>query len=233
MAETFWCIAHRGAMGYEPENTLRAIEKALILGAPWLEVDVHYVDNHLIVIHDDKLPSSGGTIDIKQCSFAFLRTLDVGKGQKIPTLPEVLDLINRRARLNIELKGDHTATPVSAVVTEYCTKYGWQYTDFLISSFKYTELAQMRALLPTIDIGILLNHFAIPYFEQANQLKAKFLNVSLEMVTADFVRQAAAKNLQVLVYTVNDVANLLKMKNLGVAGVFTNFPERCLGIGKC
>ncbi|OQW95250.1 MAG: hypothetical protein BWK79_03110 [Beggiatoa sp. IS2] len=228
MDKEFLCIAHRGAMGHEPENTLLAIEKAITLGALWVEIDVHYVDNHLVVIHDEKLHFPTGEIDIKQQSFAWLRTLDVGKGQKIPTLSEVLDLIKGRAHLNIELKGDNTAQPVCDVITEYCTKYGWKYTDFFISSFKYAELAKTRALLPTMNIGILLDNFTAPYFEQAKMLKAKFLNVNQEMVTADFIQQAATKNLRVLVYTVNSCEDMLKMKNLGVSGIFTNFPEKCL-----
>lgn len=217
-------------MGHEPENTLLAIEKAIVLGAPWIEIDVHYVDKHLVVIHDEKLHFSTEEIDIKQQSFAFLRTLDVGKGQKIPTLSEVLNLIKGRAHLNIELKGDNTAQPVCEVITEYCVKYGWKYTDFLLSSFKYTELTKTQALLPAVNRGILLDDCTVPYFEHAEMLKAQFLNISQEMVTADFVRHAMAKNLRVLVYTVNSGEDMLKMKNLGVSGIFTNFPEKCLKI---
>ena len=92
------CIGHRGAMGYAPENTLKSIEKALELKTPWVEVDVFYVDDHLVVIHDDRLErTTNGTGYVFDKTFAYLRTLDAGGGQQIPTLEEVLELAPRVA----------------------------------------------------------------------------------------------------------------------------------------
>ena len=80
------CIAHRGAMGHEPENTLASIRKAMELGASCIEIDAYYVDKHLVVFHDDRLErTTNGTGYLCDQSFEELRTLDAGNGQQIPT----------------------------------------------------------------------------------------------------------------------------------------------------
>ena len=77
-------IGHRGAMGHEPENTILSIEKAIRLGASWVEIDVQFVDGHLVVFHDDRLDrTTDGTGLISEKTWDYLRSLDAGKGQKI------------------------------------------------------------------------------------------------------------------------------------------------------
>ena len=87
------CFAHRGASGHEPENTLSAVEKAIELGADWIEVDVHAVKGELIVVHDERLErtTNGGRGYVTEKPLAYLRSLDAGKGQRIPALREILD----------------------------------------------------------------------------------------------------------------------------------------------
>ena len=83
----FICFAHRGASGHEPENTLLAIEKALSMGAPWIEIDVFCVEGELVVIHDERLEyTTSGRGYVTEKTLAHLRTLDAGKGQRIPLL---------------------------------------------------------------------------------------------------------------------------------------------------
>ena len=113
------CIGHRGAMGYAPENTLKSFALALELGASWVEADVHYVDDHLIVMHDERLErTTNGKGLLSEKSFNYLRKLDAGDGEKIPTLEELLDLIVGKAGINIELKGPGTAGPVIELIRE-------------------------------------------------------------------------------------------------------------------
>ena len=79
------CIGHRGAMGYAPENTLKSLKKALELGASWVEGDVHYVDNNLIVMHDETLErTTNGKGYLADKTFSYLRSLDAGEGEKVP-----------------------------------------------------------------------------------------------------------------------------------------------------
>jgi glycerophosphoryl diester phosphodiesterase len=87
------CFGHRGAMGYEPENTLISFSKALELGVPWIELDLHMLEDQLVVIHDKPAVQS----------FKELRGIDLGKQQKVPLLEEVFQLVNKKAGINIPL----------------------------------------------------------------------------------------------------------------------------------
>ena len=92
------CIGHRGAMGHEPENTLRSIRKALVLGAPCVEVDVYSVDGRLVVFHDNRLERiTNGVGYVSEQSFDYLRSLKITDGQSISTLEEVCEVINSLA----------------------------------------------------------------------------------------------------------------------------------------
>ena len=222
------CIAHRGAMGYTPENTLKSLAKAIELGAGWVEVDVYYVDNHLIVIHDERLErTTDGKGSLADKSFSYLRSLDAGEGEKIPTLEEVLDLIWGKASINIELKGPGTALPVMELLQKKITP-GWGIEHFLISSFNHQILYETRRLNSNIRIGVLLNGMPDNYPAIAEELEAWSVNQRLHFVNNKFVMDAHGRGLKVFVYTVNRPGDMKRMKAMGVDGVFTNYPDRVL-----
>ena len=135
-------IGHRGASGYAPENTLKAFELALSQGCEWLELDVHLLDGKLIVIHDEHLDrTTSGQGLISDHSLDAIRGLDAGDGEKIPYLDEVIEMVDGRATINIELKGPGTAQPVSALLNAWCLEHKTDPNKFLLSSFNHRELA--------------------------------------------------------------------------------------------
>ena len=220
------CIGHRGAMGYEPENTLLSIAKALTLGVDWIEIDVYNVENNLIVFHDrDVSRTTNGTGDIYDYSFADLRSLDAGKGQEIPTLAEVFDLVNRRSRINIELKGINTAELVINLITEYIER-GWQYEEFLVSSFNHYELKRIKDACPQIAIGILIYGLPLNYLDIATELNAVVIIAAYDFITAEIVQTIHDKDLKIFVYTVNKSKDIQIMKLLNVDGIISNYPDR-------
>ncbi|MEM9537546.1 MAG: glycerophosphodiester phosphodiesterase family protein [Cyanobacteria bacterium P01_E01_bin.45] len=222
------CIGHRGAMGHAPENTLASVRKAVELGSPFIEVDVYSVDGHLVVFHDDHLErTTNGSGYLCQQSFEYLRTLDAGNGERIPTLREVCDAIVGRAGINIELKGPHTAQPVVELITELVQE-GWNEDDFLVSSFNQRELVALRQLSDRIKLGALLCGLPVDDAKFAQDLGAFSVHPSLEFIDRHFIDDAHARNLQVYVYTVNHPEDITRMHELGADGVFTNFPERVL-----
>ena len=99
-------IGHRGARGLEPENTIRSFQKALELGVDYIECDVHLTkDGHIVLIHDHTLDrTTNETGDVNDYTFEEIRKLDAGKGKKIPTLQELLDLVRGKVKIHIELK---------------------------------------------------------------------------------------------------------------------------------
>ena len=222
------CIGHRGAMGYEPENTLRSIRKALAFGAPWVEIDVYHVDGHLVVIHDDRLErTTNGSGYVTERSYNYLRSLDAGKGEAIPTLDEVFDCVGGRAGINIELKGPGTASPVADLVGQR-VRQGWRYDQILVSSFDHRALKMVKSLDPAIRIGALIVGLPLSNAAFAAELGAWSVNPSLEFIDQEFVDDAHARGLKVLVFTVDHPEDIARMAALGVDGVFTNYPDRML-----
>lgn len=219
------CIGHRGARGHEPENTLRSVRRALDLGAEGIEIDVYAVDGELVVFHDAKLDrTTNGRGRLTRKTFAYLRTLDAGKGEQIPTLSEVFDAVNRRAFINVELKGRRTAEPVAELIEQYVRERGWSYEDFLVSSFHRREL---RALVGRpIRLGVLFARSARRFAGIAAQLGAYSIHPNLRAANTRVVGAAHKLGLKVFVYTVNKPSDIARMRALGVDGVFTDFPER-------
>jgi len=222
-----FCFGHRGARGHEPENTIRSVRRALELGADGIEVDVYFADGHLVVIHDDTLErTTNGHGCVMKKTFAHLRSLDAGLGEKIPTLAEIFDAVNRRAVINVELKGPHTAAPVAALIAEYVKHRGRSYADFLVSSFDHDRLREAKKLRPEIRIGALIEKIPRGLAQFAEELGAWSLHISKRCVTTRLVADAHRRGLKVFVFTVNRPEEIARMKALGVDGVFSDFPDR-------
>jgi glycerophosphoryl diester phosphodiesterase len=223
------CIGHRGAMGHAPENTLCSIRKALELGAPCIEVVVYYVDDHLVVFHDDRLErTTDGSGYLSDKSFDYLRSLDAGGGERIPLLAEVCDIIGSRACLNIELKGTGTAVPVATLISDLVAT-GWQKEKLLVSSFHHLELVEMKRLDQEVKLGALIRGLPVDGARFAKDLGAFSVHPSLDCVDQRFVDDAHERGLKVYVYAVDHPEDMAKMQALGVDGVFTGYPERVLG----
>jgi glycerophosphoryl diester phosphodiesterase len=221
------CFAHRGASGHEPENTLSAIEKAIDLGADWIEVDVYAVERELIVIHDERLDrTTNGTGFVMGNTLEYLRSLDAGKGQRIPTLREVFDCVDRRAGINVEMKGTETAGLTVSLINEYTNARKWHYEQFIVSSFHRRELGRVKKLDPHVRIGIVIGGFHRPYKKFVTQITTYSVHPRIDLVNAEFVRSAHERGLKVLVYTVNRPEDIARMAAMGVDGIFTDFPER-------
>ncbi len=229
MAKPFLlCIGHRGAMGHEPENTLRSLRKALALGAKCVEIDVYHVDGRLVVIHDDRLErTTNGAGFVMDQSFAYLRSLDAGLGERIPTLEEVCGLVDGKAGLNIELKGPGTSLPTALVVARLA-QAGFDRDAFLVSSFNHRELELMRQADPGIRLGVLAGTHLEQGLGLAERLGAFSVHLPMEAVNRAGVGQAHDNGLMVYAYTVNRASDLARMHAYGVDGVFTNYPERVL-----
>ena len=222
------CIGHRGAMGHEPENTLLSVRAAIALGVDAIEIDVYNLENNLIVIHDRDLSrTTNGKGYIEQNSFAYVRSLDAGKGERVPILEEVFDTINRHALINIELKGSNTAKLTINLIQAYVAQ-GWSYNDFVVSSFNHYELNIVKQICPEITTGMLIYGLPWDYLSSALSLQADLVIPSLDYVDANLVKSVQQQGLQVWVYTVNLPDDIELMRGLGVDGIFTNYPERVL-----
>jgi glycerophosphoryl diester phosphodiesterase len=221
-------IGHRGAAGHAPENTLASVNKALQLGAKWVEVDVYNVQDQLVVIHDDTLErtTSGSGYVVAQ-TVDYLRSLDAGNGEKIPLLSEVVETIHRQAVVNIELKGQNTAEPVANLVHHYLL-HGWQYNDFLISSFNHKELQKIQFLDAQIPIGVLFYGIPVNFERYMDNFSAYSVHFSIDFVDAEVIESARRRQLKVFFYTVNTLEQLAMLKPFRPDGIFSDYPDRFL-----
>ena len=223
-------IGHRGACGYEPENTLLSFKKALELKVDMVECDVHVCKTkQVVVIHDTTVErTTNGSGKVKEKALEQLKFLDAGKGEKIPTLEEVLDTVNCKAKVNIELKGEGTAKPVYQIIEKYIKTKRWAYQDFLISSFNVSQLQQFYQFNRRVKIGVLIDGDPKGFDKWTEKVKAGSIHVRLPFVTRDFIQAAHKFGLKVFVWTVNDSKAIRKMKSMGVDGIFSDFPDRLI-----
>lgn len=222
-------IAHRGASGLAPENTLKAIRLALTLGAQAIEIDVQRADGELWVFHDRRLErcTNGGGVLTAQ-SRAYLAGLDAGEGEPIPTLWQVMEAIAGKAELHIELKGAQTADEVARLTRRAEAELGFTPAHWVVSSFHHPELARFAALRPEIRLGALTATIPLTLAAFAAELGAWSLNCDLDFVDTALVMDAHRRGLKVLVYTVDHTADLAALAAMGVDGIFTNRPDRFL-----
>lgn len=228
MKNTFLKIGHRGACGHEPENTITSFKKALELNVDVIEFDVYTLkDGHTVVLHDDTLErTTNGTGKIMDKTFEEIRKLDAGKGEKIPTLEEVLDVIDRKVLVDIELKGEKTAKPTLEIIEKYIKEKNWSYEDFLISSFNIRELKDLRNINKNIKVGILISKDPDNYYELAKELNAQFLGLDKELVNKEFIEKAHEKGLKVFSWTDNKIEEINKFKEFGIDGICSNYPDK-------
>jgi glycerophosphoryl diester phosphodiesterase len=183
----------------------------------------------LVVIHDDTLErTTSGIGRVADKSLSYLRGLDAGKGERIPLLEEVFDTVSRRAIINVELKGPDTAAAVVRLIEVYVQAKGWQFEDFLVSSFDLAQLQTVKKLLPRIRTGTLVEKVPSNQAAFAEQLGAWSLHPGKHCVTHKLVADAHRRGLKVFVFTVNKPAEIAAMTALGVDGVFTDYPDRVM-----
>lgn len=218
-------FAHRGVSGHYPENTLLAIQAAIDCGVYGIEIDVFAVDGELIVIHDRQLQrTTKATGNIEDYSLAQLQQLDAGNGQRIPTLWQVLELVNNSCVLNIELKGHDTADLLLELLHRATKQLGTDVSRLLISSFHHPLLQVIKLHQPKLAIGALTACIPLDYCAFAAALSAVSVHCDRAFVDKQMVQDAHERGLEVFVYTVNDQREALRLKTLGVDGIFCNFP---------
>lgn len=215
-------IAHRGASGYKPENTFIAFQKALDFKVDGIELDVHLSsDGALIVIHDETIDrTTQGKGLVKNCSASELQQFG------IPTLIEVLELVNRKCIINIELKGIGTEKPVVELSEQYILTKNWKYNDFLISSFNWKMLVEVQVLNPKIRIGVLTEESIEEALAFAKNIKAFSIHPYYKLLTKENVALMQENGFEVYTWTVNAKEDIEKIKAFKVNGIISDFPDR-------
>ena len=221
-------IGHRGAKGHKPENTLPSFQKALDLNVDGVELDVHVCKTgELIVIHDFTVDrTTNGSGAVSELSLSELKSLRINDEIEIPTLEEVLDLVGKKCFINIELKGRHTAKPVSHLIEKYILEKEYSYDDFIVSSFQREELEMMFTINPNIHLGILTQPSVNQALEWASTFSAKAIHPHFSLLTEENVKKAQEQGFKVYTWTVNETEDIERIKTYNVNGIITDFPEK-------
>lgn len=221
-------IGHRGAKGYIAENTIESIKKALDFGVDGIEIDVHLcASGELVVFHDFTLDRmTNGIGEVGKLSLAELKLLKINNQFTIPTLEEVLDTIDKKCVLNIELKGRNTAQKACQVIQHYIAEKGWKYNQFIMSSFQHHELEDVFKINKYIPLGVLTKANVDEAIEFAQNINAVAIHPNFALLTSENVNRAQSKGYKVITWTVNDHETIVRMKSYGVNGIISDFPDR-------
>lgn len=232
----FLRIAHRGASGTRPELTRTAFERALEIGVDMIELDVHLTrDEHLVVVHDRELGRTlAGQGPVRERTLAELQSLDSGAWFKTPysdqcpmSLLEVLELTRGRARLNVEIKSPEVDWARTAEVLSALLRQLDRVGDTIVSCFDMGALAALRAVDRETQLGVLWHEIDVaPAWQAAHELKAITFHPFWGIASPGVNAEAHAHGLQVLVWTVNDIARMQMLLAAGADGLMSDFPER-------
>jgi glycerophosphoryl diester phosphodiesterase len=233
-------IAHRGASGHAPENTLAAFRKAVSLGAAFIETDLQLSrDAHFVAIHDDTVNrTTGGQGAVKDLTLAQLRTLDAGSwfgsefsGERIPTLEEILDFSKKHdVVFYLELKPSGTWGGEHALIG--ALRDTGEIPRALVISFDSAILESLRNIEPTLMTGLLYDGQIEKPIERAVEIGARQLAVRGDLVTPALLAEARKKDLQVVCWTVNQPAHMRLLIDAGVDGIMSDYPDRLVAAQK-
>ena len=220
---------HRGAAELEPENTRLSIQKAIDLGVDQVEIDVHLTrDQHLVVIHDATVDrTTNGQGAVADFTLEEVKRLDAGKGERIPTLQEVIDLVRGKVVLQIELKGPDTAEPVVRTVEQNNIE-----NEVLLTSFVHERLREARQLNPSLALGALWSNPPADACEQAIDMGAEAIHIQYQNIDAQLVQKAHAHGLMIRAWNPDTVEEIQRVIDLGVDAVGSNRPDLLIALGR-
>ncbi|NNK57524.1 MAG: glycerophosphodiester phosphodiesterase [Desulfofustis sp.] len=221
-------VAHRGAAGRAPENTMAAVQAAIEDKTDWVEIDVQETaDGQVIVVHDsDFMKLAGVDLKVWDGTLAEIQAIDVGSwfakeyaDQRTPTLIDVLKESKGKAHVVIELKYYGHDEQLEQRVIDIVEQLDMT-EEIAIMSLKYDGVQKVRKLRPDWDIGLL----SVQVLGNMGNLDVDFLAVNMAMATSTFIRSNQAAGKRVFVWTVNDKMSMFKMMSLGVDGIITDEP---------
>jgi len=220
---------HRGAAGLEPENTLRSIRKAIELGVDRVEIDIRVTkDGYLVVIHDEKVDrTTNGHGYVKDLTFNELRRLDAGKGERIPTLEEVLGLTKGKVTLQVELKAREATEPTVRLIERNDAE-----REVIITSFMHELLRRVHDLNPTLRTGALFFDAQGDICQRALDVHSEAIHVYYRNVDSKLIEDAHREGLKVAVWNPDELEDMKKMISLGVDVIGTNRPDILLNLLK-
>jgi len=226
-----WIIAHRGASGLAPENTLASVQEALKIGARMIEIDIHTTkDGEIVVMHDaDVSRTTNGVGLISQMTLEEIRSLDAGSwfgakfsGEKVPTLDEVLRTVKGKADLCVEVKDANPRDVLRKLMRH-------NFIDHVILfDFDHDRAYEAKKIQPNLRTLLLgTTHASLSKIDPS---LCDFVGSAYSKVDESLVKRVHDLGLQIFVYTVNEENQMKEAVELGVDALITNFPNRAFEV---
>jgi glycerophosphoryl diester phosphodiesterase len=240
-------LGHRGASADFPENTLAAFRAALEQGADGVELDVmRCASGEVVVVHDDDLVrvtahADGSRRPVRASTLDELRRFDVGRGERVPTLDEVLGALGREAFVNVELKSPETQGPrqhltllhddglaleTAAVLERHGRTRSRGARRTLVSSFDPLQLVRFhRCAGDAVPLGYLFHRDQHPLAHELYRvLPVRAVHPEAGLIDAAALARWRRRGLGVNTWTVDDPREIATLVVLGVDAVITNRP---------
>jgi glycerophosphoryl diester phosphodiesterase len=214
-------IGHRGAKAYAPENTLASFWKALEIGVDAVELDVRKTkDNHLVVIHDaDIKRTTNREGSVNELTLKEIKDVSTEQGEKIPTLQEALDFLDKKVKVFVEPKETGIEEQVLSIVHKKVLE-----TNVVITSFLEDALRKVRELDRDIETGLIYANHKNPV-KAASDLKANYLLPFYRFTHTANVDKAHKNGLKVVVWTINNPQEVEEYAKKGVDGIASDKPD--------
>ena len=217
-------VGHRGASALAPENTLRAIELAIDFGLDLVEVDVYISsDGELVVIHDEDLRRVARRPEsVAELTTAELARVDLGHGQGVPSLADVLDLARGRIGVYVELKGARTGTALG----QLAKSGGANGVELISGSFDPTLVRELRGSAPDVPRSVLFARTtALKMIEVCAAVGARYAHPCFRPLDANVVDALHEAGLLVMAPHTNDPAEAGAFANIGIDVLATDDPR--------
>lgn len=227
-------IGHRGDSGRAPENTILAFKKAIEVGADGIELDVHLsIDKYLIVRHDEFLNTDQGIKKIKDMTLKEIKEVDVGKGERVPTLDEVLNVICQRDfLLNVEVKYGYSKYPgIEETLIDKLRLFNMT-SKTIISSFNFDSLRKIKKIAPEFSIGLLYDKNIEDIYIVAQNMHARSIHPHYREVNEELAAECKKAKIEIYPWTVNEKEEMNRLIDIGVDGIITNFPGLLIDVLK-
>lgn len=245
----FEVVAHKGASGTAPENTLASFRKALDLGVDMIEMDVRMTkDKQIVVIYDETVDrtTTNGQGYVHDYTLEEIKKLDAGgwfspgfRDERIPTLKEVLDLVAGKCKVLIEIKHqDHPhygnfAERLIDVIRKEKNGYEWiilqsYENQYLKAAHEYDDHVQTKKLMIGEDSAPLISFYIetkmhLGRAKEDNRMKA--LNPEYHTLSTRRIFRMHARGFEVYTYAVNNREDMIKLLHMGVDGIITDYPD--------
>jgi len=237
-------IGHRGAKAYALENTLSSVQMALEMGVDMVEIDIRITkDNHPVVIHSAQLHHLTQKFGrVRRLTLAELKKFKIKDTETIPTLGEVLDSVDDKIGLNLELKVKNSAE----FVVQTLRDHGTDLSKVMVSSNHPSEIKMVERLEPTIVTALVFratNAFNLWFISDflallllpitkyyiawlMRQSNADYLSIYHRFLSKKNVEMLKGQGIKICAWTVNSQRKIDYLKGLGVDGIITNYPDR-------